>query len=290
MFSTKLKIGVQPMYPVGTIDWLLELHCNGIVPGIFYSDLTHENHYISETDWNKFFSISNNIIITMNARHFRSPEFMKWFMKYKPKYIELQNGARAEKKDYIGQHKKDIAIIKMLKKHSSVYVKDFLFHKNDFPEHIHKEMTAINVKNNRAAGSCTEHTLSESINYAKQNFNLPIVVSGGISNKEQYDEAFRLGADCVLVGTIFAVCKESNLSEQAKKLILENTSKDIEKLGPDKRNGITLGETIIDDDDNLTKNLTSLTKDGKNGVVYVGKGIDNIHKIRPIQEIIKIFN
>jgi hypothetical protein len=92
------------------------------------------------------------------------------------------------------------------------------------------------------------------------------------------------------LGSVFAMSTESNLSNEAKHLVLINQGKDIKQLGPDHRNGLNLGNVDNNDDNNLTKNLNNLSQHGNNGVVYVGKGIDSITSIQPIKEIVKIFN
>jgi ribosomal protein S16 len=290
MFDTRLKIGVQPMYPVGTLEWALELHKHEIVPGLFYSDSEKENHYMTTNEWKQFFDVTNRVIITMNARHFRDKKFIEWAVKYKPKYIEIQNGATAKEEDHIGKHSEDLTILKLLKSFAKLYIKDIVFYGKQFSSEVKNLMDAVNVKNSRAAGSNTTHSLEESIIYAKENFNLPIIASGGIYTKQDHMRALKLGADCVLLGSVFAMSTESNLSSEAKHLVLTKQGKDIKQLGPDHRNGLSLGSVDNNDDNNLTKNLNNLSQHGNNGVVYVGKGIDSITSIQPIKEIVKIFN
>jgi len=289
MFDTKLKMGVQPMYPIGNLDWALAIHENGVVPGLFYSDRNKENHYMTNDQWDKFFNVTNRVIITMNARHFRDKNFLRWALKYKPQYIEIQNGASADEKDHVGKHDDDLHILKLLKTFAKLYSKDIAFYGDQFSNDVKDMMDAVNVKNNMAAGSNPDHSLEQSIEYAKS-FNLPIIASGGIYTKEDYTKAMDLGADCVLLGTVFAMSVESNLSHEAKQLVIKKSQKDTEKLGPDGRNGLRLGVISDDDDNNLTKNLTGLSHHGGNGVVYVGKGIDSISQPKSIKEIVQTFS
>ena len=278
------------MYPIGTLNWALELHEHGIVPGLFYSDSEQENHFLTAREWQHFFSVTNRTIITMNARHFRDKNFLQWAQKYKPKYIEIQNGASAKDEDHIGKRPDDLIILKLLKSFAKLYIKDIVFYGGQFSNEVKNLMDAVNVKNSRAAGSNTTHSIEESIRYAKENFNLPIIASGGIYTKNDHVNALAIGADCVLLGSVFAMSTESNLSNNAKQLVLTKQNKDIKQLGPDHRNGLSLGGLDNNDDNNLTKNLNSLSQHGNNGVVYVGKGIDTITSILPIREIVKIFN
>lgn len=54
------------------------------------------------------------------------------------------------------------------------------------------------------AGSGAFHPISsEIISKVKQNITIPLIVGGGISSKQQLDEAYSAGADMVVVGTAF---------------------------------------------------------------------------------------
>ncbi|MCB0461303.1 MAG: geranylgeranylglyceryl/heptaprenylglyceryl phosphate synthase [Flavobacteriaceae bacterium] len=54
------------------------------------------------------------------------------------------------------------------------------------------------------AGSGAMHPVSaEIISTVKQDLNIPLIVGGGIRNKEQLDKAYKAGADMVVIGTAF---------------------------------------------------------------------------------------
>ncbi len=54
------------------------------------------------------------------------------------------------------------------------------------------------------AGSGALHPINEKIISAvKKDLNIPLIVGGGIRNKEQLDKAYQAGADLVVIGTAF---------------------------------------------------------------------------------------
>lgn len=54
------------------------------------------------------------------------------------------------------------------------------------------------------AGSGALHPINEEIiSKVKQDLNIPLIVGGGIKNKEQLDNAYQAGADLVVIGTAF---------------------------------------------------------------------------------------
>lgn len=54
------------------------------------------------------------------------------------------------------------------------------------------------------AGSGALHPINEEIILkVKQDLNIPLIVGGGIKNKEQLDNAYQAGADLVVIGTAF---------------------------------------------------------------------------------------
>jgi len=54
------------------------------------------------------------------------------------------------------------------------------------------------------AGSGALHPVpTEIINLVKQELNIPLIVGGGIRSKKQLEEAYRSGADLVVIGTAF---------------------------------------------------------------------------------------
>ena len=289
MFDSKLKIGVQPMYSVGCLKWLLEIHRHNIIPGIVYTPKSSDTHYLTEHEWSNFFEQTNEIIIGCNVGTFRNVDFHKWLLRFKPKYLEIYNSSKTFNMPLIGEGKNDKLIFSLLRNiGNKSYIKGINNTEPIITGQYMDKLDAVNVKNFKAAGSRSEHTLEQSINWAKLKFNKPVIASGGMSDKQDIDEAFGYGADAVLLGTVFACAEESNLSTEAKQLMVSKSSKDIVALGPAGRMGLTAGKWEEQgDDDNLSNNLQKFVKSGKDGILYSGHSLDKIKSILPIKDIVQ---
>jgi len=85
---------------------------------------------------------------------------------------------------------------------------------------------AVNLVGFEGAGHPTYVTTMVLIPLARKSVKIPIIASGGISNGRGLAAALALGADGVIMGTRFAVSKESLLNDKWKQRILEATEQD----------------------------------------------------------------
>lgn len=287
MFENKHKIAVQPMYSCGCLLWLLEIFHNNITPGIVWTDQKNNIDYLSNKEWDSFFSVTNDILIGVNAKNFRNINFHKWLLNYKPKYLEIYNGLIPEAHLYIGNQKIDSSVLSLLKKiGTKIYIKNINTDTHQYSDNIINTVDALNVKNSKAAGHTSTQSLQESIEWAKNRYKKPIIASGGLASKEDITEAFNYGADAVMIGTLFAMAKESNLSEKSKQLFISKTSKDIKKYGVNNQSALGQGQIISDDNGNMEKNLHNLAVRGQDGIIFAGHGIDKINSEMTVQEIV----
>ena len=84
----------------------------------------------------------------------------------------------------------------------------------------------VNVVGYEGAGHPTYVTTMILIPLVAKSVKIPIIASGGISNGRGLAAALALGADAVIMGTRFAVSKESLLHDKWKKRIVEATEQD----------------------------------------------------------------
>lgn len=286
MFENTHKIAVQPMYSCGCLNWLLEIWHNNITPGIVWTNAESNIDYLTNSEWDKFFSATNDILIGVNAKNFRNTEFHKWLIKYKPRYLEIYNGLISDANFYIGNQKIDHSVLSILKKiGTKIYIKNINTDTHQYGDEIINAVDAVNVKNAKAAGHTSDQTLQESISWAKNRYDKLVIASGGLASKKDIEEAFRLGADAVMLGTLFATAKESNLSSRAKELLISKTSEDIRKFGVNNQSALGQGNIIPNDDGNMEKNLHNLAVCGKDGIIFAGSGIDKINSHMTVKEI-----
>ena len=85
---------------------------------------------------------------------------------------------------------------------------------------------AVNLVGFEGAGHPTYVTTMVLIPLARKSVKIPIIASGGISNGRGLAGALALGADGVIMGTRFAVSKESRLHESWKQRIVAASEQD----------------------------------------------------------------
>jgi hypothetical protein len=284
-FNNKIQIGVQPMYGVGNLIWLLELVKNKIIPGYVWSK-PNTSSTISDKEWKIFFNKTREIIISVNSHELRYNGFIEWIKEFKPKYVEICNGLTGEVKE-IGSQQGDIELLNVIKETGAkIFPKCLNNNSSEFINNIVQHVDGINVKNKDAAGYTSGQSLQESINWAKK-FNKPIIASGGITNKEDILTALSYGAESVMLGTVFACTIESNLSDTAKQLIINKNSQDIRRYGKFNQRALGHGELIDNDDGNMTNNYLNVSQNGQNGILFVGNSINKITKLQTIEEVAK---
>lgn len=126
-----------------------------------------------------------------------------------------------------------------------------------------------------------------------------IIPYGGIGGSAQVKEYIELGADVVAVGSMFAFSKESPIKESTKNIVVQSTSKDLQKFHHSfdvnnntvhrKQSMIPLDTQFNETDDaNHTRSLISgLYKSGNVGHVYIGNSINYINEILPVNTIVQ---
>jgi hypothetical protein len=121
--------------------------------------------------------------------------------------------------------------------------------------------------------------------------DIPLIPMGGVGTPDQVRWYIDQGAVAVGIGTFFAACTESPLSREVKQKMIESSSKDIIKLDDTKQNCIIFNENKKLSDRNKINNWNrddSLAQgvfgNGNQGHIYVGAALDQIDRIRTVQE------
>ena len=150
------------------------------------------------------------------------------------------------------------------------------------------ETDVLILKGNEGAGRFLEdsHSLKELFAYMTNAFpSLSIIPSGGIKTAEDVEYYIDKNACAVGIGSLFAYSAESCVSKNTKNVIVESSWNDITRVKNKNQNGIVF-EEIASDDENNTMSLKLGIKNPKNGHVFVGKSIDKIDSIKPVEEIV----
>lgn len=116
---------------------------------------------------------------------------------------------------------------------------------------------------------------------------LPVIASGGISTNADIKNYLDLGCMSVSIGTMLAASEESPISVATKEKIIKSTYQDVSRFENQSQQNALVFSKVEDDDLNHTQSLIQGIKDPSRGHVFVGKGIDQIHSILPVKDIIQ---
>lgn len=118
-----------------------------------------------------------------------------------------------------------------------------------------------------------------------------VIPYGGVSHPSHVREYLAQGAAGVAVGTLFAACKESCLSEQTKQRMIEASSQDLHRFADTGQQALILGDAQHVEQTtggwNRGPSLwQGITGDGTQGHVYAGTSIDHVTHIRTVQDTV----
>jgi NAD(P)H-dependent flavin oxidoreductase YrpB (nitropropane dioxygenase family) len=114
----------------------------------------------------------------------------------------------------------------------------------------------------------------------------PVILSGGVYDKNDIDYYLSLGAIAVEVGTVFAASKESCLSDATKQSIIDKGLKDLRRFKSDNRLGLNI-QDYNDSGFNHYGSLLKGIKDPTKGHIYAGEAVERITEILSVAEIMK---
>jgi NAD(P)H-dependent flavin oxidoreductase YrpB (nitropropane dioxygenase family) len=155
---------------------------------------------------------------------------------------------------------------------------------------------AICVRGSDAAGGTnTELTTQEMFDQQQQlTPDAVIVPYGGIGTPEQVAYYLNAGAVGVAVGTLFAACAESPLSEATKHAMISANADSLVRLPDTRQHILPLGKLtdIIDDQGQTGANRdgslrTGIYGDGTVGHIYAGRGIQHVNSIRTVRQTVE---
>jgi NAD(P)H-dependent flavin oxidoreductase YrpB (nitropropane dioxygenase family) len=146
----------------------------------------------------------------------------------------------------------------------------------------------VTIKGPNGAGrSIDSLVLEDEVTKIKSTYpNITLIVSGGINTSQDIKRMLDLGADMVSIGTIFSTCEESKVSLVTKQQIINASYSDVGRLDKGAAQKALIFSSVEERDENNTVGLFNGIRKGTAGHVYVGTGIDHIHKIEPVQDIV----
>lgn len=222
----------------------------------------------------KLITGSNELMISMGAKNFLDTNVLDIVTEHQISVIELIEDVNSKTIDEINRIKKNFSNIKLFVK---------ILGKQPLPD-----VDGIILKGPEGGGRSNPNRMSlinMFIEAQKLKPDLMIIPSGGIGKVSDINQFIKLGAKMVGIGTLFAATSESPISTKTKLKIIESSSKDLKRFSTLNQHALIFKE-IENDDENRTMSLKSGIRSAVEGHVYLGSSIDNIDRIKTVEELI----
>lgn len=285
-FPSKYPIVVSAMNQVSYAKFAVHCYHAGLMPSISvynaYRNGVLDYHFL-EMELLLFSGSthSSDVIISCSSQHILEQQFLKLVDHFNLKYFEFIDGF-----DNIDQTQ----FLSQLRAMQQIGCKFFVKVLDTRSDHL-GIFDGIILKGNEGAGrSISLIPLKENFKIAREKFpKLLIIPSGGIYSKEQVDYYLENGAPAVSIGTLFVASHECRVSMSLKDELVKKDSSNLTRMqvgeSLETQQGLVYG-FVENDDDNHTFSLNSKVLGKETGVIFAGKAIDHITKIRPLSEIV----
>jgi NAD(P)H-dependent flavin oxidoreductase YrpB (nitropropane dioxygenase family) len=273
------------MNQVSDINLAVACHEAGILPSIsvytFKERMFLLDHNVIDREIKKFQDRtgSSNILISVARGDFLKQTFYDMIMKNNIKFVELIPNDIAyptqEEKTLYRQYT-EAGVVALAKRLDS----------NFEPIKFSKGLV---LKNREGAGRVNINADPvEEIKKIRSLYpDLEIIMSGGIGTRDDVKKYLDLGCIAVAIGTLLAASEESCISHETKLKLIESTWQDITTLSKGaEQNGLVFSQ-VSNDDFNHTEALKLGVKDPTQGLLFAGKGINNIKSIMPVKDIVQ---
>jgi len=228
------------------------------------------------------------IILALSPKIFNNNVLIELIIKHKISHIEF----------FERLEQKDILIIKILKRLNIKIIQKYLTIGATSIEERNKSyvdavphIDAISLKGPDGASRVinTNESLMRRYEILRKKLpTKPIIISGGISTSAEIKQYLDAGATAVALGTVFALSEESSINREKKLALINSSFNDVTKVkaGPMYQNAIVFTPTP-DTDYNNSVGLVVGRDSADKGLIFVGKGIDNVNAIKPVAQIVE---
>jgi NAD(P)H-dependent flavin oxidoreductase YrpB (nitropropane dioxygenase family) len=156
--------------------------------------------------------------------------------------------------------------------------------------------TAIGLHGSDGAGATNMQLTTQDMFDQQQQLtpDAVIIPYGGVGTPEQVAYYLGAGAAAVAVGTLFAACRESPLSEATKQAMISASADRVLRMPDSNQNMLPLGALtdIVDSKSQSGANRdgslhAGIYGDGTKGHIYSGHGIRHVDRIRTVKETVE---
>ena len=293
LFNSKYPIICAPMNQVSDSKLAIAAHEAGIIPSLTIPYTTKNLKKCIDTVEEELIKFRSHVVDSDLILAFSSklliPRVIKLIVDHKVSHIELLEVVE----------ERQVPIIKLLRENGiKTIMKLVYFTKEKMAvgkyDDILLQFDALDLKSGDAASRVKNNNESLMHRYlmAREKYPMmPIIVTGGISTSSEIKQYLDVGATAVGLGTVFALSEESCINHKKKLALLELSYSDVKqiKAGNMDQNAIVFSHSKIIDktDTNNTGDLILGRDSADKGLIFVGKGIDNVNAIKPVAQIVE---
>lgn len=278
MFRTLNPIIVSGMLGVSDLKLAKAAYDADCVPSLITGNYKNIKELAYDLEAYSKYSNNSDIILSITTDYLRTLDLVRLVDYFKIKYIELLS--RGEKR----------SILESLSEKTSILQKVVNFPTLEFYEANKDIISGLIIKSDIAASRIGISNLDNALRSQRKNYpEWVFIASGGINTYSDIKKYLSAGCSAVSIGTLFALSKESLLSEEVKLKLIKSSYSDVQALSNNrggKQNMITFSE-VKDIDSNFTSHLLSGIRNTNEGAVFMGKSIDNVTEILPVRQIVE---
>lgn len=302
--ESKYPILSAPMNKVSDVDLAIAVYQAGGFPSLSAYNFRFNgtlNYHLLKSALEKFKidTGSTDILLSISSNEIKKLEFLELASKMlfskvelicediTLKGIELDSNQIAYFKNLESEVKflKDLKIKIVLKSLTKFLIRELYINFQN------KIFDAFIIKGPDAAGTVVDinpkRSLENDIIELKNLYpDIILIASGGIGKSSDVKKYLDIGADSVAVGTLFAMSKESVVSNESKNFILQNKNIKIEKFENSNQRAIIFSK-IENDDFNHTNSLIKGISNPEQGHIFIGNGISEVNEILSVKEIMQ---
>jgi enoyl-[acyl-carrier protein] reductase II len=283
-FPSRYPIMCAVMNQVSDLNLALAVHQAGAMPSL-QIDRYNKNRTINydrvDYELGEFTKQAGNghLVLVTAPEDLLDYQFLKLIGQYNISHVEILGN---EIDSSVHWHRPQISVgIKLLKKTTKILTRTMS------SATFNPWADAVCIKGKESAGFAGNVSVSELFDQYQAVVNTPLIPYGGIGTPAQVKNYIDRGAAGVAVGTMFAVTKESCLSEETKLSMCKATSANLTQFTDTKQNALVLGplESSLQDwnhQHDLTKGIA-----GQGGLVYAGTAIDHVTSIRTVKQVVE---
>lgn len=279
IFNCQHPILAAPMNQVSDFNLARAIRDAGAFPSIsifnYYSSSDFQIELLkADTE-----SFGNDYLLSLSLRELLNPQIVDFIIDYKIKAIEILEKIEDDQVSVLQKS------IDHLRTHGTmVFLKVFSLH-------LRLDVDGLIVKGPEGAGrsklnmGSLEELFEKLVQRRNNKYpNSLIIPSGGICSAEQVKHYISNGACMVGIGSLFAACKESSVSDETKQKIVDSNSSNLERFSNGQQ-GLIFSR-LERDNSNNTRSLSQGIKSPTTGHIFMGKGIDNITSVLTAKEIV----